>query len=66
MLHCIRGATDSLATGDTENLVNEVADLMFHTLVLVAASGLNLGLLWDELSSSCRLTRSLLDFPSGS
>ena len=39
------------ATGDTENLVDEVADLMFHTLVLVAASGLNLGLLWDELSS---------------
>ncbi len=37
------------ATDDTENLPSEIADLMYHTLVLMAASGIKPEEVWQEL-----------------
>ena len=37
------------ATDDTENLPSEIADLMYHTLVLMAASGVKPEQVWQEL-----------------
>ena len=37
------------ALGDEENLPNEIADLMYHTLVLMAASGVKPEQVWQEL-----------------
>ena len=39
----------SAAQGDTENLPAEVADLLYHTLVLMAASGIKPRQVWDVL-----------------
>ena len=41
---CIAGVK-----GDKENLVNEVADLMYHSLVLLSASGVRPEDVWQEL-----------------
>lgn len=35
--------------GDTEALAGEAADLLYHTLVLLAASGVKPGAVWDKL-----------------
>jgi phosphoribosyl-ATP pyrophosphohydrolase/phosphoribosyl-AMP cyclohydrolase len=35
--------------GNTEDLPKEVADLLYHTLVLLAASGVAPGQVWEEL-----------------
>ena len=35
--------------GDTEALAGEAADLLYHTLVLLAASGVKPGAVWDQL-----------------
>ena len=35
--------------GDTENLPKEVADLLYHSLVLLAAAGLTPKAVWEEL-----------------
>ncbi len=37
------------ATDDTENLPSEIADLMYHTLVLMASSGIKPEQVWQEL-----------------
>ena len=37
--------------GDTENLPKEIADLLYHSLVLLAASGVTPSAVWDELRS---------------
>ena len=37
------------AQGDTEHLPSEIADLMYHTLVLMAASGVKPEQVWQEL-----------------
>lgn len=37
------------AQGETENLPKEVADLLYHTLVLLAASGTSPKAVWEEL-----------------
>lgn len=37
------------ATGDTEELTKELADLFYHTLTLLAASGVGPGAVWAEL-----------------
>ena len=37
------------ATDDTESLPSEIADLMYHTLVLMAASGVKPEQVWQEL-----------------
>ena len=36
-------------TGDKENLPKEIADMFYHTLVLMAASGITPNDIWDEL-----------------
>jgi phosphoribosyl-ATP pyrophosphohydrolase len=41
---CIAGVK-----GNKENLVNEVADLMYHSLVLLSASGARPEDVWKEL-----------------
>ena len=35
--------------GDTDNLPGEVADMLYHTLVLLAASGVKPSAVWEEL-----------------
>ena len=35
--------------GDTDNLPREVADMLYHTLVLLAASGVKPSAVWEEL-----------------
>ena len=37
------------ATGDTGNLPGEIADLLYHTLTLMAAAGVSPNAVWDEL-----------------
>jgi phosphoribosyl-ATP pyrophosphohydrolase len=37
------------AQNDTGNLPSEIADLMYHTLVLMAASGIKPEQVWQEL-----------------
>ncbi|MCH8122887.1 MAG: phosphoribosyl-ATP diphosphatase [Bacteroidetes bacterium] len=37
------------STGDTSSLPGEVADLLYHTLVLMAAAGIEPELVWKEL-----------------
>ena len=37
------------AQGDTEHLPSEIADLMYHTMVLMAASGIKPEQVWEEL-----------------
>lgn len=37
--------------GDTENLPKEIADLLYHSMVLLAASGVTPSVVWDELRS---------------
>jgi len=39
------------AVGKYDRLPEEVADLLYHTLVLIAASGINLNSVWDTLAS---------------
>ncbi len=39
------------AVGKSDRLPEEIADLMYHTLVLVAASGINLNAVWETLAS---------------
>jgi phosphoribosyl-ATP pyrophosphohydrolase/phosphoribosyl-AMP cyclohydrolase len=39
------------AVGKTDRLPEEIADLMYHTLVLIAASGVNLNSVWQTLAS---------------
>jgi phosphoribosyl-ATP pyrophosphohydrolase/phosphoribosyl-AMP cyclohydrolase len=39
------------ATGDTDELAGEVADLFFHTLVLLADAGVSPEAVWSELRS---------------
>ena len=44
------GETAIAATqGETENLPGEVADLLYHTLVLLSASGVSPSQVWEEL-----------------
>ena len=40
--------------GDTENLPKEIADLLYHSMVLLAASGVTPNAVWDELRSRRR------------
>jgi phosphoribosyl-ATP pyrophosphohydrolase/phosphoribosyl-AMP cyclohydrolase len=42
------------AQGDTESLPAEAADLLYHTLVLLAASGVSPNQVWEELRSRRR------------
>ena len=42
------------AQGDTENLPSEIADLMYHSLVLMAASGVKPEQVWEELRARRR------------
>ena len=35
--------------GDTDNLPGEMADMLYHTLVLLAATGVKPSAIWDEL-----------------
>jgi phosphoribosyl-ATP pyrophosphohydrolase/phosphoribosyl-AMP cyclohydrolase len=37
------------AQDDTENIPSEIADLLYHTLVLMAASGIKPEQVWEEL-----------------
>ena len=37
------------ATGDKKNLPNEIADMLYHTLVLMVASDVSLSEVWKEL-----------------
>lgn len=39
------------AVGKSDQLTEEVADLWYHTLVLIAASGINLNAVWQILAS---------------
>ncbi|MDP6132539.1 MAG: phosphoribosyl-ATP diphosphatase, partial [Dehalococcoidia bacterium] len=39
----------SAAQGDYENLPKEVADLLYHTMVLLAATGVSPQTVWQEL-----------------
>jgi phosphoribosyl-ATP pyrophosphohydrolase/phosphoribosyl-AMP cyclohydrolase len=39
------------AVGKTDRLPEEIADLLYHTLVLMAASGINLNSVWQTLAS---------------
>ena len=39
------------AVGKYDRLPEEVSDLLYHTLVLIAASGINLNSVWDTLAS---------------
>ena len=42
------------AQGDTDSLPAEAADLLYHTLVLLAASGVTPNQVWEELRSRRR------------
>ena len=44
-------AAIAAAQGDQENLPKEVADLLYHSLVLLAAAGVSPQAVWDELRS---------------
>ena len=44
-------AAIAAAQGDQENLPKEVADLLYHSLVLLAASGVSPRAVWEELRS---------------
>jgi phosphoribosyl-ATP pyrophosphohydrolase len=37
------------ATGDAENLPGEIADLLYHTLTLMASAGVSPNAVWEEL-----------------
>ncbi|CAI8026769.1 Histidine biosynthesis bifunctional protein HisIE [Geodia barretti] len=39
------------ATGDTEGLPGEIADLLYHTLTLMASAGVSPNAVWEELRS---------------
>ncbi len=39
------------ATNDTENLPGEIADLLYHTLTLMASAGVSPNAVWEELRS---------------
>ena len=39
------------AVGKSDRLPEEVADLVYHTLVLIAASGIDLNSVWQTLAS---------------
>jgi len=47
-------AAISAAQGDLENLPKEVADLLYHSLVLLAATGVSPQAVWQELRSRRR------------
>ncbi len=47
-------AAIAAAMGDTENLPSEVADLLYHTLALMAASGVKPQQVWDALQERRR------------
>ena len=44
-------AAIAAAQGDQENLPKEVADLLYHSLVLLASAGVSPQAVWDELRS---------------
>ena len=37
------------ATGDAENMPGEIADLLYHTLTLMASAGVSPNAVWEEL-----------------